>query len=65
MSVPSPHLPPLCPTPRMSAADLAGLVSRLETVTTRLEAVAAGGGGGGVYGGECEEGGRGVVGDRG
>lgn len=33
----------------MSAADLAGLVSRLETVTTRLESVAArGGGGGGV-----------------
>ena len=48
----------------MSAADLAGLVSRLETVTTRLEAVAAGGGGGGVYGGECEEEGRGVVGNR-
>ena len=51
------HPRPLCPSPRMSAADLAGLVSRLETVTTRLEAVAARGGGGGA--GVCGRGGKG------
>ena len=40
----------------MSTADLAGLVSRLEAVTTRLEAVGAGKGGGGEREGECEKG---------
>ena len=38
----------------MSTADLAGLVSRLEAVTTRLEAVGAGKGGGGEREGKCE-----------
>ena len=51
------HPRPLCSFLRMSAADLAGLVSRLETVTTRLEAVAARGGGGGA--GVCGRGGKG------
>ena len=53
-----PLTPPPFPSPRMSTADLAGLVSRLETVTTRLETVAARGGGGGG-GGEGGGGGRG------
>ena len=57
--LPCPSPRPLSPSPRMSAADLAGLVSRLETVTTRLETVAARGGGGGGGGEWGRGGGRG------